>query len=105
MAIVLAEAMLSTAANIAPILKRSHGPAGWCTSEDTTADKLEAWQEGEAARYLLCTDPRNFHFPDFLKAGAKRLKRVRLEAVRTLFEEFVGQLLVRIKYADQCGFY
>ena len=40
MATPFAEAMLSTAAHIAPRAKRSQGPKGWCASEETKAETL-----------------------------------------------------------------
>ena len=50
MATVFTEAMLSTAANIAPRATRCQGPTGWCYSEETKEEMLTAWQERDAAR-------------------------------------------------------
>ena len=82
-----AEAMPSTAANIAPRAKRSLGPKGWCASEETKAEMLEAWQEREAARELKRADPGNSNPRKSLKTAGKRLKRVRIEAVQRFFEK------------------
>ena len=103
---VFADAILPTAANIAPRAKRSQGPAGWCASGETKEEMLAAWQEREAARELLRADPSNSHPGKSLKAPRKRLKRVRIGAVqRFFFEGIVSKLEVRIKDGDQFGSY
>ena len=83
MRMMFAEAMLSSAANIAPRAKRSQGPAGWCASEQTKAEKVVAWQEREAARELLRADPSNSNLRTPLKGAGKRLKPVRIEDVQS----------------------
>ena len=100
MAMVFAETMLSTAANIVPRAKRSQGPAGWCASEQTKAERLAAWQEREAARELPRVDPSNSNLTTSLKAAGKRVKRVRIEGVQRSFEEFISQLELRTKDGD-----
>ena len=47
---VFAEAMLSTAADIAQRAKRSQGPAGWCASDETKAEMLAACVAREGGR-------------------------------------------------------
>ena len=69
------------------------------------AETRAVWQEWEAARELLPADPSSRNLRKYLKAGGKRRKRVRVEAVQRFFEEFVSQLEVRIKDGDQGGFY
>ena len=105
MATTFAEAMLSTAANIAPRAKRSQGSKRLCASEETKAEMLGSWQEIEAAIELLRADPGNSNLRKSLKTAGKRHKRVRIEAVQRFFGEFVSRLEVRIKDSDQAGFY
>ena len=90
MATVFAEAMRSAAANIAPRAKHSQVQAGWCASEETKAEILAAWREGEAARELLRADPGDSNVRESPNAAGQRLERVRIEAVQRLFEEFVS---------------
>ena len=125
------EAMLSTAADIAPRAKRCQGQRGWCSSEETKADTHTAWQEREAARELFRVDPGDSNLRRTLKAAGNAVKRVKFEAVRTgdsnlrrtlkaagnavkrvkfeavriFFEEVVSQLEARINDGDQAGFY
>ena len=78
--------------------KRCQGPRGWCSSEETKAEMLAAWQEREAAGELLRADPgSNRNLKRNLKPAGKRLKRVKFEAVQQFFEEFVSQVEIRIK--------
>ena len=58
---------------------------------------LATWQEREAARELSRADPGNSNLRRTLKAAGKRLKRVRIEAMRRFFEELFSQFEVRIK--------
>ena len=99
------EAMLSTAADIAPRAKRCQGQRGWCSSEETKADTHTAWQEREAARELFRVDPGDSNLRRTLKAAGNAVKRVKFEAVRIFFEEVVSQLEARINDGDQAGFY
>ena len=105
MAVAFAEAMLSTAANIAPREKCSQGPAGWYASKEKKAEMLAAWQERETAREVLGADPNCSSLRKSLKSAGKRLNLVRIEAVQRFFETFVSQLEARIKEGDLSCFF
>lgn len=103
MATVFAEAMLSTAASIAPRAKRSQERAGWCASEEPKAEILATWQEKETAKELMHANPDYRNLRKSSKTAGKRLERVRIEVAQRFFEKFVGRLELCIIDDDQKG--
>ena len=100
----LAEALLSTAARLAPV-RRKQGPRGWCVPEEVKAELHTRWLEREDARTRLRANPRDRNLRKALKVATKQLKPVRSEGVQRFFEENVSQLEGRIREGDQFGFY
>ena len=101
----LAEALLSTAARLAPPVRRKQGPRGWCAPEEVKAESRTRWLEREDARTRLRANPSDRNLRKVLKTATKYLKRARGEGVQRFFEEYVSQLEGRIREGDQFGFY
>ena len=99
----LTEALLSNAADIAPPIRRKQIRRGWCATEETKAELNARWQDREDARKWV--QPNNRGLRRALKAFTKQLKRTRAEAVQRFFEDYVSQLIRRIREGDQFGFY
>ena len=101
----LSEALLSTAARLAPPVGRKQGPRGWCAPEEVKAELHARWLEREDARTRLRANPSDRNLRKALKTATKQLKRARVESVRKFFEEYVRKLEGRIREGDQFGFY
>ena len=101
----LAEALLSTAARLAPPVRRKQGPRGWCAPEEVKAELHARWLEREDARTRLRANPSDRNLRNAVKTVTKQLKRARAEGVQRFFQEHVSQLEGRIREGDQFGFY
>ena len=100
----LAEALLSTAARLAPSARRKQGPRGWCAPEEVKAELHTRWLDREDARTRLRVNPSDKNLRKALKAATKQLKCARAD-VQRFFGEYVSQLEGRIREGDQFGFY
>ena len=101
----LAEALLSTAARLAPPIRRKQEPRGWCAPEEVKAELHTRWLEREDARTRLRANPSDRNLRKALKTSTKQLKLARAEGVQRFFEEYVSQIEGRIREGDQFGFY
>ena len=88
-AIDMANAMLSTAAELAPRSKRPRGAQGWCAGPGVEAEMNAALQQREEARRHLRAEPYNRKFRKAVKLGGKNLRKVRKAAVMSFFWAFV----------------
>ena len=101
----LAEALLSTAARLAPSARRKQGPRGWCAPEEVKAELHTRWLEREDTRTQLRANPSDRNLRKALRAATKQLKRARAEGVPRFFEEYVSQLEGSTREGDQFDFY
>ena len=101
----LAEALLSTAARLAPPVGRKQGPRGWCAPEEVKAELHARWLEREDARTRLRANPSDTNLRKALKTATIQLKPARTDGVQRFFEEYVSQLQGRVREGDQFGFY
>ena len=101
----MADAMLSTAAELASHFKRPRGAQGWCAGLGVEAEMNEAWQQREEARRPLCTEPHNRHLRKAIKMAGKNIRRVCNATVLRVFCPFVRKLETRVREGDQVGFY
>ena len=76
-----------------------------CSSGETKAEMIAAWREKGAARELLRSDLGHRSHRRTLTEAVTRLERGGVEAVQRFFEDFVGQLEIRIRDGDPAGFY
>ena len=67
----LAEALLSTAARLAPPVRRKQGPRGWCAPEEVKAELHARWLEREDARTRLRANPSDRNLRKALKNATK----------------------------------
>ena len=96
----MADAMLSTAAELVPRSKRPHGAQGWCAGPGVEAEMNAAWQpRGEVRRYLRAV-PHNSNLRKDVKVTGKKLRKVRKAAVLSFFWELVRKLEILTREGD-----
>ena len=101
----MADAMLSTAAELVPRSKRPRGAQGWCAGPGVEVETNAAWQEREDARRHLRAESYNSNLRKAVKMAGRNLRKVRKAAVLSFFWDFVRRLETRTREGDQAGFY
>ena len=85
----MADAMLSTAAELVPRSKRPRGAQGWCAGPSVEAEMNAAWQQKEDARRHLRAEPHNSNLRKVVKIAGENLRKVRKAAVLSFFWDLV----------------
>ena len=93
--VIMADVMLSTAAELVP-----RGAQGWCAGPGVEAEVKAAWQQREEARRHLRAGLHNSNLRKAVKMAGKNLWKVRKAAV-LLVREFE----TRTQEGNQAGFY
>lgn len=101
----LADAMMSTAANVAPRPKEKIFPRGWCASGNVQQEVRVTWEKREEIQKQQRGEPKDPTLRNDPNAGAKHVKRQRASSVNSFFEEFVSHLETRNGGGGQVGFY
>ena len=101
----MADAMLSTAAELVPRSKHSRGAQGWCAGSDVEAEMNAARQQREEATRHLRAEPHNSNLRKAVKTAGKILQKVRKAVVLSFFWDFVRKLETRTQEGDQARFY
>ena len=101
----MANAMLSTAAELVPRSKRPRGAQGWCAGPGVEAEMNAAWQQREDARGHLRAEPHNSNLRKVVKMAEKKLRKVRKVVLLSFVWDFVRKLETRTREGDQAGFY
>ena len=91
MALLMAETILSNAADIALPIRGKQAPRGWCGTEETRAELNARWQDREDASKRVRFAPNDRGLRQALKATIKQLKRTRAEAVQKFFEDLLAK--------------
>ena len=104
-ATVMADVMLSTAAEMVTRSKRPRGAQGWCAGSGMETEMNAAWQQREEARRHLRAEPHNRNqLRKAVKMAGKNLRKVRKAAVLSLFWDFVRKFETCTREGDQAGF-
>ena len=101
----IADAMLSTAAELVSCSNRPRGAQGWCAGPGVEAKMNAAWQQREEARRFLRAEPHNSNLRKIVKMAGICFGKVREAAVLSIFWDFVRKLETRTREGDQVGFY
>ena len=101
----MADAMLSSAAELAPRSKHPRGAQCWCAGPGVEAEINAAWQQREETRRHLRAEPRNSNLRKAVKMAGKNLRKVHKAAALSFFWDFVRKFETRAQEGDQTGFY
>ena len=71
----MANAMLSTAVESVPPLKRPNGTQGWCAGSSVKAEINAVWQQREEARRTLRAEPHSSNLRKAVKMAGKSFGR------------------------------
>ena len=96
----MADAMLSTAAELVPRSKRPRGAYSWCTGPGVEAEMNAAWQKREEARRHVRAEPHVSNLRKAVKMAGKNLRKVRKAAVLSFFWDFVRKPETRTREGD-----
>ena len=91
----MADAMLSTAAELVPRSKRPREAQGWCVRPGVEAEMNEAWQQRVEVRRHIHAEPQNSNLRKTLKVAGNKLRKVRKATVLSFFWDFVRKLETR----------
>ena len=97
--------VLSSAAESVPRFKRQRRAQGWRAGPGMEDEMNAAWQESEEVRRHLCAEPHSSNLRKVVKMAGRNLRKVRKDAVLSLFWDFVRKLETRTREGDQAGFY
>ena len=88
----LADAMLSTAAELVQRSKRPREKQGWCAGPGVESEMNATWQQREDARRHQRADFHSSNLRKVVKMAGKNLQKVRKAAVLSFFWNFVRKL-------------
>ena len=102
----MADAMLSTAAELVPRSNNPRGAQGWCAGPGVGAGMNTALQQREEARrHLICAELHISNLRQDVKVAGKHLRKVRKAAVLSFLWDFVPKLETHSQEGDHAGFY